>query len=91
MADAVILAETKYSFDGEVDVFTALTDVAEENDIVIVDSDGYVTGIGGLSTGDARRDLRLDVPGKWRAGFCRRSRLYPPGRGRAGVVLYRRL
>lgn len=52
-ADAVILAETKYSFDGEVDAFTALTDVAEENDIVIVDSDGYVTGIGGLSTGDA--------------------------------------
>lgn len=52
-ADAVILAETKYSFDGEVDAFTALTDVAEENDIVIVDSDGYVTGIGGLSAGDA--------------------------------------
>ncbi len=51
--DPVILDETEYSFEGEVDAFTALTDVAEDNDIVLVHSDGYVTGIGGLSTGDA--------------------------------------
>ena len=52
-ADPVILDETEYSFEGEVDDFTALTEVAEDNDIVLVHSDGYVTGIGGLSTGDA--------------------------------------
>lgn len=52
-ADPIILAQTEYSFEGEVDAFTALTDVAEENDIVLVDSDGYVTGIGGLFAGDA--------------------------------------
>ncbi len=49
----IILEETKYSFEEEVDAFTVLKEVAEENDIVLVHSDGYVTGIGGLSTGDA--------------------------------------
>lgn len=51
--DPVILDETEYSFEGEVDAFTALTEVAEDNNIALVHSDGYVTGIGGLSTGDA--------------------------------------
>lgn len=49
----ILLEETKYSFEGETDAFTILKEVAEENDIVLVHSDGYVTGIGGLSTGDA--------------------------------------
>ncbi|MCI8610780.1 MAG: DUF4430 domain-containing protein [Clostridiales bacterium] len=51
--DPVILEETEYSLEGETDAFTVLKEVAEKNKIVLVHSDGYVTGIGGLSTGDA--------------------------------------
>lgn len=51
--DAVILAETEYTFDGEVDAFTVLTEVTKEKDISLVHTDGYVTGIGGLSAMDA--------------------------------------
>lgn len=48
-----ILKETEYTFDGEVDAFTALTEITKKNDISLVHSDGYVTGIGGLSAMDA--------------------------------------
>ncbi len=48
-----ILKETEYTFDGEVDAFTVLTEITKKNDISLVHSDGYVTGIGGLSAMDA--------------------------------------
>ncbi len=51
--NAEILPETKYTFDGEVDAFTVLTEITKEKDITLVHSDGYVTGIGGLSAMDA--------------------------------------
>ena len=49
----VILGETEYAFQDETNAFDALMEVADKNDIVLVHSNGYVTGIGGLSSGDA--------------------------------------
>lgn len=49
----VILGETEYAFQDETNAFDALMEVADKNDIVLVHSNGYVTGIGGLSAGDA--------------------------------------
>lgn len=48
-----ILKETEYTFDGEVDAFTALTEIIVENNIPFVHNGGYVTGIGGLHAMDA--------------------------------------